>query len=254
MFASKLLFLLLVVAVIVQTDCWRRRRRRRSPPVCHRRNCVSSWGAWSACSCLNQRTRTLRIVSHPACGGAACPSVRRQIGTCYGRCTTGAGYCDVRSGRCRCNSGRTGSRCQSVCPKGRYGHNCARRCNCVAGISCDATKGYCKCPVGRSGRRCQFTYRCPRRNRCYTLKPTLVKYNHCYLQQRVGRRPVSSSCPRRTHYVNRCLCYNNCTPANMFNSRKCVCKCKAPRSVSVHSYYRGKYVTRAICCPRHPFF
>lgn len=250
---SKLILLLIVVTLIANVECWRRRRRRRHR--CHPVNCVTSWGPWSACNCLGKRTRTLRIVSQPSCGGAACPRPYTQTGACgTGSCVFGSGYCNVRTATCKCLAGRTGTRCEKPCPAGKFGLNCRSTCNCVAGIGCDPVSGYCKCPIGRSGRRCQHRYRCPRNNRCYRLKPTLVNYNLCYLQVKVSNtvRGARVTCPRRTHYANRCICYRNCLPSTLIKSQTCQCNCRAPRSA--HSSYRGKFVTQAICCPRHPFF
>ena len=148
-----------------------------------------------------------------------------------------------------------GTRCEKTCPAGKYGKNCQSKCNCVAGVGCDPVKGYCKCPIGRSGTKCQYRYRCSSRYRCYSLKPTLMQYNRCFFQQHVTSisRYAYTVCPSPTHYTHRCFCYNNCLPAYIYKSRVCLCKCRAKRSSKVPVYYRGKYVTNAICCPRYPY-
>ncbi|KAI8491777.1 Endothelial cell-specific molecule 1 [Branchiostoma belcheri] len=67
-------------------------------------------------------------------------------------CPQGAS-CDRWAG-CVCPPGWTGTRCQSKCPHGTYGKDCARNCSCQNGANCSLSDGRCKCTGGWYGRDC----------------------------------------------------------------------------------------------------
>ncbi|KAI8491776.1 Endothelial cell-specific molecule 1 [Branchiostoma belcheri] len=67
-------------------------------------------------------------------------------------CLQGAS-CDRWVG-CVCPPGWTGTRCQSKCPYGTYGKDCARNCSCQNGANCSLSDGRCICTDGWYGRDC----------------------------------------------------------------------------------------------------
>ncbi|XP_078681164.1 uncharacterized protein LOC144916058 [Branchiostoma floridae x Branchiostoma belcheri] len=67
-------------------------------------------------------------------------------------CLQGAS-CDRWVG-CVCPPGWTGTRCQSKCPHGTYGKDCARNCSCQNGANCSLSDGRCNCTGGWYGRHC----------------------------------------------------------------------------------------------------
>ncbi|XP_066266407.1 uncharacterized protein [Branchiostoma lanceolatum] len=80
-------------------------------------------------------------------------------------CLQGAS-CDRWAG-CVCPPGWTGTRCQTKCPHGTYGKNCARNCSCQNGDTCGPSDGDCNCTDGWYGKDCskpcpngRFGWRC----------------------------------------------------------------------------------------------
>ncbi|KAI8484641.1 Endothelial cell-specific molecule 1 [Branchiostoma belcheri] len=67
-------------------------------------------------------------------------------------CLQGAS-CDRWAG-CVCPPGWTGTRCQTKCPHGTYGKDCARNCSCRNGANCSSSDGWCDCTDGWYGRDC----------------------------------------------------------------------------------------------------
>ncbi|NXR10194.1 MEGF6 protein, partial [Semnornis frantzii] len=64
--------------------------------------------------------------------------------------------CHPVTGTCSCAPGWTGHNCQRVCDAGRWGPDCAHRCNCSnSDGSCSAETGQCLCDAGYTGSRCQ---------------------------------------------------------------------------------------------------
>lgn len=87
-FIACVLTVVIVISFINESHTWRRRRRRRrhcSPKHCQ----VSSWSSWSPCSVLKcgksgSQWRSRSIITHPVCGGTACPQNMQETITCYG--------------------------------------------------------------------------------------------------------------------------------------------------------------------------
>lgn len=95
------------------------------------------------------------------------------------KCKNGAS-CDPVTGGCRCPPGVSGELCQdgefirffrfyfplhsfahcpvfsSGCPKGLYGKQCNKKCNCANNGRCHRTYGACLCDPGLYGRFCHL--------------------------------------------------------------------------------------------------
>ncbi|EPB74279.1 EGF-like domain protein [Ancylostoma ceylanicum] len=62
--------------------------------------------------------------------------------------------CHHVTGTCSCLPGLTGVMCDTPCPSGLYGPNCAFECACQNGAECNAKDGSCICPPGFYGASC----------------------------------------------------------------------------------------------------
>ncbi|VDL64411.1 unnamed protein product, partial [Nippostrongylus brasiliensis] len=62
--------------------------------------------------------------------------------------------CHHVTGTCTCLPGLTGVMCDTPCPAGLYGPNCAHECACQNGAECNAKDGSCVCPPGFYGASC----------------------------------------------------------------------------------------------------
>ena len=164
--------LVIVITFITESQSWRRRRRRRRRS-CSPANCqVSSWSSWSTCSVLQcgkpgYQMRTRHVITHPSCGGTACPSSFQETNICYGTTATNCQY-------------STWSK-WSACPSSRCGDSQTRRRYIIereqcGGTPCDMTalrrrrdckqtfcvnegtliNGQCACKPGYNGSCCQY--------------------------------------------------------------------------------------------------
>ena len=57
------------------------------------------------------------------------------------------------AGQCKCPSGYKGRNCENACERGRYGINCAYRCQCehANADGCHPVTGECVCKEGWRG-------------------------------------------------------------------------------------------------------
>uniref|UniRef100_A0A8C3QME9 Multiple epidermal growth factor-like domains protein 6 n=1 Tax=Cyanoderma ruficeps TaxID=181631 RepID=A0A8C3QME9_9PASS len=106
---------------------------------------------------------------------ASCPPGTFGRG-CAGSCQCrNGGSCDPGTGQCRCPPGVLGRLCEDGtapplrtaerrvrkgCPKGFFGKNCNKPCNCANKGHCHRLYGACLCDPGLYGRFCHLT--CPR--------------------------------------------------------------------------------------------
>ena len=64
------------------------------------------------------------------------------------------GKCHHVDGSCDCPAGYIGDKCQTKCPTGKYGINCANDCTCQNGADCNFVTGHCTCLAGYTGTKC----------------------------------------------------------------------------------------------------
>ncbi|KFM82584.1 Multiple epidermal growth factor-like domains protein 10, partial [Stegodyphus mimosarum] len=139
--------------------------------------------------------------------GVCCSGYVENHGTCIPKCTD-----DCRNGgtctgpeKCSCTAGWTGLTCETECPTGSYGLNCAIACDCRNDAVCDRFSGECYCKPGWKGIYCDVP--------CEKGSYGSYCFKKCYCVNGGECSPLDGSCKCLAGYQGD-KCQDECPPGS----------------------------------------